>query len=100
MPAEFDSSQNMNPGCHPAAVDVERPQGVVGLRPALGGGTRVEEELAVHARIVPWDVAVAEHDDVGLGELAPHPAGPSGARPAVVDHGDADALDLQGTGLG
>ena len=90
---------------HPAAVEVEGGQGVAGLAALVGGRTRVEQQLGSAglvglARLVPRDVAVAEDDDVGVGEPAAQPTGPAGGLAAVVDHGDSHPVDVHDERLG
>lgn len=62
----------MDAGARDAAVvEVEYPQGVMGLGPTVRRGAWIaEEELAVHPEIVPRDMAVPEQDDGGTGETA------------------------------
>lgn len=81
---------------------LEAPHGAAGLAAALDRRAWVEQALAFHALDVERFVAVAEHDQPGVGEPAMDPA--LAARPdaAVVHHGDAYAgqLELQPVGEG
>src|SRR3954465_12990294 len=76
-------------------VEVEDAIGAAGLAPPLGRRAGIEEDLAVDAFGVPRDVAVAENDDVGVGEATVHAVCAPGAGTAVVHHADPHALDLE-----
>src|SRR5690606_3642152 len=65
-------------GPQAAGLDLEEADGVGGGPALPGRGAGVEEALAVDALGVQRQVAVAEHDQVGLGEPPPHPARPPG----------------------
>ena len=52
-----------------AIGELEDADGVGGLTAPLGRGPRVEEALAGHALGVNRHVAVAEHDDISVGEV-------------------------------
>lgn len=81
---------------------LEAPDGAARLAAALDRRAGVEQALALDALDVERFVAVAEHDQPGVGEPAMNPA--LAARPdaAVVHHGDAYAgqLELQPVGEG
>jgi hypothetical protein len=49
---------------------------------------------------VPWQMGVPEHDNVGIREPLPEPLGPTGGWPAVVNHGDASAVNVDRQSLG
>ena len=71
-------------------------------RPAGADGpwaTRVEDAHAV-AGLVERDVRVPEHHEVGGREACAHPGRAPLALPAVVDHADPHALQLDLQGLG
>jgi len=83
-----------------AAGQLEPAHRPLRLPAALDGGAGVEQPLTLLAGGVDRLVAVAEHDDAGSGEPAPHPPLATAPRPGVVDHPDPDAaqLDLQPVG--
>ena len=74
---------------------LEAPHGAAWLSAALDGRARVEEALPVHTPDVDRLVAVAEHDQMGVGEPSANPALPSGPGPGVVHHADAYACELE-----
>src|SRR5439155_945953 len=85
---------------HPAVDETEPAQRVMRLTPPLGRRARVEQTLAVDAELVDRDVAVAEDHHRRVREAAPQTTGPPGACAGVVDHRDANAIDVDHQLLG
>jgi hypothetical protein len=75
-----------------------------GLAPALDGRARIDVVLhvstGIDVRLVPWDVRMTEHDDVGRREPTSEPGCAPRRRAAVVHHGDQAPADLDVDPLG
>lgn len=70
------------------------------LGASLGGGARVEEELALFSERIDRNMTVPEYDQIGTREASIQACTAPLCRAAVVYQSDADATEMEESGLG